>query len=142
VKATLRERSSCCFQAGSLYRISMKSNVVDLFLQGKPVDACQREAKEEADSPFENEESITVRALYLLPRTPSCRWICDTPMGRQRLSRPNRAHFLGRVIANAEDKIELGRARLSKFIPTLAAKTVPGHTGNFKLPERFRPDCA
>src|SRR6266568_4884234 len=80
--------------------------------------------------------------LYLLRRIPHCCWICDAPMSRQWLSGPNRAHFLGGVIADGEDKIELGRVLLSKFIPTLAAKTVPGHMGSFELSERFRPDCA
>jgi len=89
------------------------SNVVDFFFQGKPVDACKRETKEQADSPFENKESITVRALYLLRRIPHCCWICDAPMSRQWLSGPNRAHFLGGVIADGEDKIELGRVLLS-----------------------------
>lgn len=120
----------------------MTSNVVDFFFQGKPVDACKRETKEQADSAFKNKESVTVGTLYLLRRTPNRRWICDAPMSRQWLSRPNRAHFLGGVIADGEDKIELGRALLSKFIPTLAAKTVPGHMGNFELSERFRPDRA
>src|SRR5207253_285375 len=93
--------------------ISVMSNVVDFFFQGKPVDACKRETKEQADSPFENKESITVRALYLLRRIPHCCWICDAPMSRQWLSGPNRAHFLGGVIADGEDKIELGRVLLS-----------------------------
>ncbi len=106
--------------------ISVMSNVVDFFFQGKPVDACKRETKEQADSPFENKESITVRALYLLRRIPHCCWICDAPMSRQWLSGPNRAHFLGGVIADGEDKIELGRVLLSKFIPTLLRRPFLG----------------
>src|SRR2546422_9222796 len=109
---------------------------------GQACRCLQAGDKGTADSPFENKESITVRALYLLRRIPHCCWICDAPMSRQWLSGPNRAHFLGGVIADGEDKIELGRVLLSKFIPTLAAKTVPGHMGSFELSERFRPDCA
>ena len=44
----------------------------------------------------------------------------QTPMGRHRLARPNRANFIGRVVTHGED--EIGGAWRSKLIPVLRAE--------------------
>src|ERR1700733_7102232 len=59
-------------------------------------------------------------------------------MRRHRLSRPDRTRFALRVIANGDNEIHHRRARLSEFIPTLAAQTFRRQVGNLKLLQRHR----
>jgi hypothetical protein len=63
-------------------------------------------------------------------------------MCRQRLARPNRANFLGGIVANRKDRIQLWRAGLSKFIPTLAAQPGGGKTSRLQQPGSVRIDAA
>ena len=58
-------------------------------------------------------------------------------MGRHRLTGPDGANFLGRVITNCEHKIEFRRTGCGELIPILATCTVRGQVGNFKLMQRL-----
>jgi hypothetical protein len=53
----------------------------------------------------------------------NCGGIGHAPMRRHRLSRPHGTHFLCGVVANCEDKVQLGSARLGEFAPILASQT-------------------
>src|SRR5579859_2591177 len=63
-------------------------------------------------------------------------------MRRRRLPGPDRASFLGGVVANREDKVKRGGARLGKFLPAFAAQARGGHVRGFELAKRFRTNSA
>ncbi len=58
------------------------------------------------------------------------------------LSWPYGADFLGSVIANRKDKIELGRTGQGEFIPGLAAQTLGGQARDFELLQSLRSNRA
>src|SRR5216683_4403027 len=98
-------------------RCLLMSYLVDFLLQGKLVECRERQGQEQADSPIENGEGVTKCAFYFFRRAHGGGRVGHSPVGRQRLSRPNRADLLGSVIADSKDEMELGRAGLRKFIP-------------------------
>src|SRR5262249_14402135 len=49
--------------------------------------------------------------------------VVDTPVGRHRLSWPERALLLRGVAAHREDEVEVRRAGLRELVPALAAQT-------------------
>ena len=58
-------------------------------------------------------------------------------MGGHRLTGPNRAYFLGRVIADCENKIEFRCTWRGELIPILASQAVRGQVGKFELMQRL-----
>ena len=50
--------------------------------------------------------------------------VLDAPMRGDRLARPDRADLAGRIVADGEDEIELGRVRRGELVPALRAKPV------------------
>ena len=59
-------------------------------------------------------------------------------MGGHRLSGPDWADLFRCVVANRENKIELGRAGQREFIPCLAAQTLGWQVRHFELSQCFR----
>ena len=63
-------------------------------------------------------------------------------MGGHRLTGPNGANFLRRVIADCEHKVEFRCTGRSEFIPILAAHTVRRQMGEFELSYCFGVNTA
>ncbi len=59
------------------------ANLVDFFLDGKPVETGEGKAQEQADSAVEYEESVTEGLLNLLARPLYCCGIRNAPVGSQ-----------------------------------------------------------
>ena len=63
--------------------------------------------------------------------------ILNPPMRRHRLTRPDRAGFAGRVVANREDEIERRRALLRELVPILRTITLGRKAHLAEQPKRF-----
>src|SRR5688572_2079961 len=72
-------------------------------------------------------EGLAKREPFVCLRAFDGRGIFDSPMRGHRLTGPYRAGLARGVVANGKDEVELGRPRLRKLIPTLAAHAVRGH---------------
>src|ERR1700722_5674837 len=100
---------------------SFLTDAVDFFLYGECVKAGEREAKQNADSSVEHQESFAKRFLDLFRGAlDGCR-VCDAPVRGHGLTRPNRTDFLGGVITNGKNEIHTWRCGSRKFFPWLAA---------------------
>src|SRR5277367_6223763 len=99
-------------------------DAVDFFLESECVQALHRQGEKKTDSAVQRHIRISESALHNF-RFPnhSCR-VWNAPVRRHRLTRPDRADFLGCVVAHREDEIEMRRCRFGKLIPVLAAKAI------------------
>ena len=66
--------------------------------------------------------------------------IGNAPMRRHRLARPDGTHLLGRVVADREHEIHLGRSGFCELIPVLAAQALRRKMSEFDLLERLGPN--
>ena len=62
-------------------------------------------------------------------------FLAHTPMPGHRLTRPNRAHFFGGVIANRENEIELWSSGFCELIPVLTSHPAGRQSSNLQLPQ-------
>jgi len=86
------------------------TNVFNLLLYGKRVEAGQRKAQEQTDSAFKRYIRVAKRFLDLRLCARDRSGVRGTPMCRHWLTGPDWADFLGCVIANREYKIEFRSA--------------------------------
>lgn len=86
----------------------MTPYLVDFLLYGELAESREHQREEEKDSPIKDGEGVAKGALYFFRCAYSGSRIGHSPMGRQGLPRPNRADFLGSVVADSEDKMKLG----------------------------------
>src|SRR5207249_10499747 len=86
------------------------------------VQASKGEAQKERDSPFENHECVSKGAFYLFWCTRHCGRVGNAPVRCHWLTRPERASFLGCIVANRQHKTNVRCVRLRKLFPVLAAQ--------------------
>src|SRR5208337_2282026 len=85
----------------------------------------------------ENHEGFTECSFYLFGRAYYDGRIGSSPMRGHRLAGPDGTHLFSRVVANGEDKVHLGRSRLCKLFPVLAAQAIRGQMRQLNLLERL-----
>src|SRR2546429_6928981 len=78
--------------------------------------------KKERYSRLENHECVSKGVFFLLWCPRHCGRVGNAPVRCHWLTRPERASFLGCVVANGEHKIKVRCARFRKLFPVLAAQ--------------------
>src|SRR5208282_669152 len=105
---------------------SPSADAGDFFLEGEGGEAGERQAQEQSDAAVQGYKSIAKGALHLFKGAHDRSGVGNTPMGGNRLARPERTNFRCGIVADRKNKIHLRGAGLGKFVPTLAAQTVHG----------------
>jgi hypothetical protein len=103
--------------ARNIDRISLASDLVEFFLQRKTIQSGKGQTQEQTDSSIEEQECVTESSFHLLLHAAHCSGIGHTPVRGQRLARPYRADFVGRVITDRKNKIEPRGIWPREFIP-------------------------
>src|SRR6516165_9122213 len=96
------------------------ADLVDFAFDSQAIQSFEPQAGEELDTGFERLIRNTKGAVLLGLRALDSRRIRHAPMGGHRIAGPDRADLTGGLVANGEDEIHLGRARLGEFVPTFA----------------------
>jgi hypothetical protein len=91
-------------------------------LQSELVERAQREIGEDADAVAQHPIGLGEGQATLRLRPLGGGGVWNAPMGGHRLARPDRAHFIRRVVADGEDEIHHRRARCRKLVPALGAQ--------------------
>src|SRR5208337_592899 len=100
-----------------LWALSLPPNAIHFFFQRQPIQRRQRKSEKKTDPPVENKECVAEGAIDFGGVAVNHGRIGNSPVRRHGLSRPQRAGFLGGVIAHREDKVHLGSARPPEFVP-------------------------
>src|SRR5690606_14888242 len=98
--------------------------VAHFALQRAGIEAVDRQGEHQLDPPLQHERGVQECLRLLLGRAFLRGGIGDSPMGRHRLTRPDRARFAGSVVADGENEVEVGRPGAGEFLPALAAKAL------------------
>src|ERR1700730_11508490 len=125
-------RVSCVRHAKLLPPVS-----IHFFFQCKTINRRQRQREKETDSPVKNKKRLAEGAFDFGGVSMNGSRIGHSPVRGHGMSRPDRAGFLGGVVANREAQLHLGGARPREFIPALAAQADCGNARQFKLLQRF-----
>lgn len=115
---------------------SRLADPVEFLLQAHAVQRRQRQVGENIDAVRKLLKGLAERAADFFIGPTHKRRIGQAPMRRHRLPGPDRAGFVGGVIADREHEIKFGRAGHGKLIPGFAAKAGGGQAGFFDLLKR------
>src|SRR2546429_132785 len=88
------------------------------------IERCDRHAEEERNAVLQELKGLSERRLPLELRPFHLGRVLDAPMRGHRVAGPDRAGFAGRVVANGEDEIHLGRTGFAEYVPRLRAEAV------------------
>ena len=97
---------------------------VDLVLKSNPFQRGSRQTGESIDAPLQHGVGAGESEALFDLRSFGARGIRYAPMGGHGLARPDRADLVGRVVADGEHEIQVGRTWRRKFVPGLRAKRV------------------
>ncbi len=117
---------------------SLVADGVEALLDGEGIEGREREGEQQGDAAIEGGEGVCVGAVDFLRSAADGGGIGHSPVGGDGLAGPDGADFFGRVIANGEDEVEVGRAGLGKLIPGFAAQTFDRNAGGGDLAQGFR----
>jgi len=94
----------------------------------RPVSLCTDRGKtrQEFDSSFQLSECLAEGQCLLGTVAFDRGWVCDSPVRRYGLPRPDRAGLTGRVVANRDDEIDGWRPGSCKLVPALTSKVLRG----------------
>jgi hypothetical protein len=92
-------------------------NGLELFAQGEMLKTGNRERQHQVDPSLEHAEGIEEGRCLLRIAAIDCRRIGNAPMRRRRTTRPDRAGFRSRAVADGKDQIEL--RSIGKLAPAL-----------------------
>src|SRR5260370_6241123 len=95
------------------------------------------EGEKETDWPGKNKKRLTKGAFDFGGVSVNGGRIGNSPVRGHGVSRPDRAGFLGGVVANGEDEVQLGSAGARKFVPAFTAQAGRGDASFLKLLQRF-----
>src|SRR6185437_14344547 len=99
------------------------TDLVELLLKGELVQLVEREVHENSDALVEHAHAVVEGKCLLGVIALRPGRVRQAPMRRHRLPGPDRADFVGRIVARSEYKIELRRAERRKLIPGLRAES-------------------
>src|ERR1019366_7608169 len=117
--------------------LSLPPDAIHFFFQREAIEGRQRKSEKETDSPVENKERVAEGALDFGGVSVNGGGIGNSPVRGHGLSRPQRAGFLGGVVANREDEVQLGSAGSPEFVPALTTQAGCGHASQLKLFQPF-----
>src|SRR6266487_3562727 len=98
------------------------ADFLDPPFEGEAVERVHRQAGENFDAVLQFGVDAEKEAAFLFVTTNKRDGVGGAPMRGDWLSGPDRARFLGGVVADGEDEIELRTARLRKHVPAFAAQ--------------------
>src|SRR5271157_4019567 len=119
---------------------SVLPDAIDFFFQRQAIERCQRKREKKTDPPVENEERVAKSAVDFGGVSLNGGRVGNSPVRGHGLSRPERTGFLGGIVANREDELHLGSARLPEFVPAFAAQARCGNASPRKLLQSFGTD--
>src|SRR4051812_42209663 len=97
-------------------------NCPDLVMNRMFLEHVQRQAEEDIDARHDLAEDLVEHRALFLVGTDGGRRVLEAPVCRDGMARPERAGFIGRVVAYGDDEIHLRRIRRAKLVPALAAQ--------------------
>src|SRR5258708_35896437 len=113
---------------------------IELTLQFGNVGPGDRDSREQLDPGFEFPKGLA-KGQCLFGSSPLCGGrVSNSPMSGDRLTRPYRADFACRVVADCENEIQPRRARRGKLVPTFAAQVLGGQAHPVQKLQRQRMD--
>src|SRR5689334_12948840 len=98
------------------------TDLVQALLEAQPIDGSKRQAGEDADAVVKQPIGFCEREASLSFLALGCGRIWYAPVRGHRLSRPDRADLVGRVVADGEYEIEMWRPCGRELIPALGAQ--------------------
>src|SRR5271157_3684522 len=116
---------------------SVLPDAIDFFFQRQAIERCQRKREKKTDPPVENEERVAKSAVDFGGVSVNGGRVGNSPVRGHGLSRPQWTGFLGGIVANREDKMQVGSAGARKFIPTLTAQAGRRYASFLNLLQRF-----
>src|ERR1035437_1954800 len=133
----LRRRDGFIVVIVTVIDASLLSNAIHFFFQREAIEGRQRKREKKADAPFENKKRVAEGAFDFGGVSLNRGRIGNSPVRGHRLSRPQRAGFLGGVVANREDEVHRGSAGTPEFVPAFTAQAGGGDACHRKLLQRF-----
>src|ERR1700675_990972 len=97
------------------------SDIVDFFLERETVNAGESKAEKQTDSALEHKKSLSEGPFHLRFRAPHRCRIGHTPMGSHGLARPHRADFIGCIVTDRKNNIELLSIGSLKSLPAFTS---------------------
>src|SRR5208282_3339598 len=116
---------------------SLLPDAIDFLLQREAIERRQRKREKETDPAVENKKRVAKSAFDFSGVSLHGSRVGNSPVCGHGLSRPQRAGFLGGIVANREDEVHFGSARSPEFVPALAAQASGRDTSHFQLLQRF-----
>src|ERR1035438_3294532 len=89
---------------------SLLSDTIYFFFQREAIQCRQRKRKKKTDAPVKNKKRFAKGAVDFGGVSVNRGWVGHSPVRCHGLSRPQRARFLGGVVANREDEMQIGSA--------------------------------
>src|ERR1700737_940975 len=115
---------------------SLPSDAIHFFLQRKAIKRSQRQSKKKTDAPLKNKKRLAEGPFDCRGVSVNRSRIGHSPVRGHGMSRPDRAGFLGSIVATREDEVHRGSAGPREFIPALAAQAGRGNASQLKLLQR------
>ena len=100
---------------------SFVADAVELLFDGEGVKTFEGQTKKKTDSPIQHHKRVPEGLFDLVGRAFRRSRIRHSPVGGHRLTGPEWADFLRRVVTDRKDKIQLRCAGLGEFTPILAS---------------------
>src|SRR5260370_11203454 len=100
----------------------------------------QRKREKKTDSAVENKERFSEGAFDFSGVSVNGGGVGNSPVRGHGLSRPERAGFLGGIVANCEDEVHHGSAGARELFPALAAQAGCRYASQLKLLSSFGTD--
>src|SRR5262245_47680607 len=98
------------------------ADLLEPLLQAQPIEAADRQRRENANALMQHSVRILERERDLSRGAFGLGWIGNAPMRRHRLAGPHRTGLARGVVADGEGKIERRRAGLGELVPRLRTK--------------------
>src|ERR1700687_5717669 len=116
---------------------SLLANAIHFFFQREAIQGRQGKREKKTDSTVENKKRFAEGAFDFGGVSVNGGGIGHSPVRGHGLSRPERAGFLGGVVANRENKMHLGSAGPPEFIPALTTQSACRDASHLKLLQSF-----
>src|SRR5208283_1635420 len=115
-------------------------NVVHGLLECQPIKSRQRQRKQKADAAIEEKKCVSEGTFDFSSISHNCGWVWNSPVGGHGLTWPDRAYFVGSIVANREHEVQMRRVGLCKLVPALAAQPLRGEVSPLQLRQSLWSD--
>src|SRR5579863_8783647 len=112
-------------------------DVAKLCVEFQIVESVKREGEKQTDSSLQKEKGIPERPLDVGFTATNSRRIRNAPMRSRGMTRPYRADFVGSIVTNGKNEIELGSFWARELFPTLATQALDRDLRLFELMQRL-----